>query len=330
MIRPVFTSRADYGPRMTDAAYWRPYVAAICARHGLGPCDDLRAGLPGTNVVFLVAGRYVVKLYPDLFGGAASIAVERQMYALIAQTPDIPAPALIAEGDLFDRAGGWHWPYIITQVIPGVSLGETQVSAADQLALAAWLGPVLRRVHSLPLDGAGPLAPTWDAFTDFVARQRASAAANHARWGSLPAHLLAQLDAYLPDLAELIDRSAAPVPLHCDLNRDHVLGEAIGGPWRPSGIIDFGDARVGDRMYELGALHLGLFDGDGQRLRAFLDAYGRDAWPRRDFARRAMAMALLHEFDVLGDVFQQIPAANQVASLGELAELLWGAASGPA
>jgi hygromycin-B 7''-O-kinase len=329
MERPRFTSREDYGPRFTDVAFWHPYVAAICARHGLGPCAKLRAGLPGTNPVFVVDETYAVKLYVDLFNGAASYAVERATYALIAREPGLPAPALVATGDLFDPAGGWPWPYIVTQAIPGRSLGESDVSYADRLALAAWLGPVVRRLHTLPLDPAEPLRPTWDDFATFLATQRAAAAATHARWGRLPARIIAQIDAYLPEPGELIDRSKAPALIHADLNRDHVLGEIVSGAWQPSGIIDFGDARVGDRTYELVALHLGLFDGDGRRLRTFLDAYGFDAELQRDFVRRAMTMTLLFEFDTLGEIIENMPDAAASASLEELAELLWGSVVNP-
>jgi hygromycin-B 7''-O-kinase len=322
--RPIFTSREDYGPRFTDPTFWRPYVEAICARHELGPCAELRAGLPGTNPVFIVDETYAVKLYVNLFNGAVSYPVERTTYELIARAPGLPAPALIVAGDLFDLAGGWPWPYIVTQAIPGLSLGESQVSYADRLALAAWLGPVVRRIHALPLDEAGPLRRTWGDFAAFLAAQRAAAAATHARWGRLPARLVAQIDDYLLDVDELIDRTEPPALIHADLNRDHVLGEMVDGAWRPSGVIDFGDVKIGDRMYELVALHLGLFDADRRLLRAFLDTYGFDAALRRDFVRRAMAMTLLFEFDTLGEIVESVPSAAAAASLEELAELLWG------
>lgn len=111
--------------------------------------------------------------------------------------------------------------------------------------------------------------------------------------------------------------------LHCDLNADHVLGSFEGERWHPAGIIDFGDAMVGDRLYEFVALHLGLFRGDKRLLRTFLDDYGFDAALRRDFVRRAMGMTLLHEFNVLSSVLPAFPEAGRVASLAELATLLW-------
>jgi hygromycin-B 7''-O-kinase len=322
MERPRFISHVDYGPRFTDVDFWRPYVAAICARHGLGPCAELRAGLPGTNPVFVVDETYVVKLYVHLFDGARSYPVERAAYELIARRPGLPAPALIASGDLFDPAGGWPWPYIVTQAISGRSLGESQLNDADRLAVAAWLGPAVRGIHALPLDDAGPLRAAWDDFAAFLAAQRAAATATHAGWGRLPSRLVAQIDTYLS--GELLNRSAPPVLIHADLNRDHVLGELMHGVWRPRGIIDFGDARVGDRMYELVALHLGLFDADGRLLRTFLEAYGFDDQLRHDFVRRAMAMTLLFEFNTLGEILQHMPDAAEASNLEELAELLWG------
>jgi hygromycin-B 7''-O-kinase len=139
----------------------------------------------------------------------------------------------------------------------------------------------------------------------------------------LPERLIAQLDAYLPPPADLVDRTEPPRVLHCDLNADHLLGAFEGERWRPVGIIDFGDAMVGDRMYELVALHLGLFRCDKRLLRAFLDDYGFDAGLRRDFARRALSMTLLHQFDVLSDVLARFPGAADSDDLAGLAALMW-------
>lgn len=321
--RPSFATRQEYSRCFTDPSYWHAYVAAICARHALGQCMTVRAGFPGTNPVFIVDEQYVVKLYTDLFGGERSYHIEREVYRLIAAKSDLPAPALLATDNLFDAQGGWLWPYIVTQLIPGLSMSESVLSGADRSTTVAWLGPVMHRIHSLPLQEAGSLAPKWEAFVQFLATQRAEATANHTRWGVLPAHLVAQIDSYVPALAELIDETEAPALLHCDLNSDHVLGERTSGRWQPSGIIDFGDARVGDRIYEVVALHLGLCDGDRQLLRTFLEAYGFDGALQRDFVRRAMSMTLLFEFNVCSHIFKNSPAAASASTLEELAALLW-------
>ncbi len=322
MIRPYFADRAAYAALFTNTAYWHAYVVAICARHGL-ECHDVRAGLPGTNVVFLVDQRYAVKLYSNLFGGSYSFAAERECYAMIAAAQAIAAPALIASGELFDSTGGWPWPYLVTSLLPGMSLGESAtLPDSNQLALATWLGIFLQRIHGLPLAQNLHLHADWGDFLAFLHHQRAHVVEQHTRWGVLPLHLIAELEHYLPPITQLVDQTHPPRLLHCDLNADHVLGEYVEGQWLPSGVIDFGDARVGAPTYELVALHLGLFRGNKTLLDAALSAYA-DPLLLVDLPRRAMAYTLLHEFNVLEGMHEQIQA---IPTLEDLAEHIWNIA----
>jgi hygromycin-B 7''-O-kinase len=324
LTRPEFATVEEYAGCFTDAGYWRPYVEVVCVRHRLGPCRRVRPGLPGTHPVFIVDGRYAVKFYTRLFGGAASFPIELDVYGLIARTPGLPAPALMASGALFTGDDGWTWPYIVTRIIRGTSIGEVEdrVAYPDKVAMSAFLGRVVRRIHSLPLASARRLRPSWENFDLFLAERRAGCV-EHARRQGMPELLVAQIDGYLPALSGLIDRTSAPHLLHCDLNADHILGYFDGGRWRPTGIIDFGDAKVGDRLYELVAIHIGLFRCDKRLLRVFLRSYGFDEALRRDFVARAMSLTLLHEFDVLAEVFGMFHAASEIKDLDELAELMW-------
>lgn len=311
---PDIPDLETYRRVFTAAAFWRPYVAAICARHDL-PSTDVRAGLPGTNPVFLVEGGCVVKLFTEFFDGARSLAAERAVYARLASDSVLAAPALIAEGELFpDRP--WRYPYLVLTLIPGQSAGESDLAPAERLALAAYVGDAVRRLHALPVDG---LAATLGDFTAFIQARRAACAADLAAWGRLPPHLIAGLDAYLPPVAEIAAWLAPPRLIHADLTRDHVLGERVDGRWTPAGIIDFGDARVGDPAYELVALHLDLFGADRSLLRAFLEHYN-GFQPGSDFVHRAMTMTLLHQFDVLCCL---PPEQLAVPDLETLAASLW-------
>jgi hygromycin-B 7''-O-kinase len=323
LTKPTYASAQDYGRRFTDAQFWQPYVEAVCARHGLS-CLELRAGLAGTNPVFVVndGGQgFVVKFFETkFFGRPETFALEQEIYGLMARAPHIPAPALLTTGSLF--ADG-DWPYMIISRIPGTSLGEVaeQVSYADKQALAQYLGRLLRHLHDLPVDGSPTLARTRAEFPQFMARQRERCSEQQREWGALPDRLIAQLDTYLLPPDQLLEPSATWRLTHCDLNHDHVLGEFVAGHWRPNGIIDFGDARIGDRMYELVALHLGLFRADKQLLRRFLQAYGFDEALQRQFVARAMTYTLLHEFNVLGEVAES--GASPVETLTALAKDLW-------
>ncbi len=323
MQKPEYHSLQDYSSLFTRVDYWRPYVEQVCARHTIA-VHGLRAGLAGTNPVFVVddgADGVVIKFFETrFFAGARSFAHERAIYALIAHERSLPAPALIAADTLF--ADG-DWPYLIISRIPGASLGEVsaQVSRADYLRLASWLGTFLRRFHALPLGQSSLLPQTEREFADFIIKQRVDCVARHRGWGVLPEHLLAELPDYLPPAEWLFEAAAAWCLIHCDLNHDHLLGEFVAGHWQPRGVIDFGDARVGDRHYELVALHLGLFRADRGLLRSFLAAYGLDAARDHHFVQRAMSYTLLHEFNVLEQIAPEMVAT--APSLAALAEQLW-------
>jgi aminoglycoside phosphotransferase (APT) family kinase protein len=326
MQPPQFTSVQEYGGQLTSVDLWRPFIERVCQRHGL-PMLDVRAGLAGTHPVFLVRNsqQYIVKFYEtQFFAGARSYHVERNLYQFLPLAISAPTPQLIASGNL-DAAG--RWPYIVTSVIPGASFGEMrhQVSYADTVALAAWLGRALRQLHSIPLD-ALPLLPDLRAdFAQFIARQYDRCLEHHQRWNTLPLHLVDQIPQYLSTHPRM-DCADTYCLIHADLTHDHVLGLVQDGHWRPTGIIDFGDAWVGDRFYELVALHFSLFQADKRLLRAFLSAYGFDTMLRERFGERAMVASLLFEFNSLGEFTAEHPELLEAATLDELATRLWAVA----
>ena len=285
----------------------------------------MRSGLAGTCPTFIVDDRWVVKFFGRLFDGAHAWMLERACALLLADAPDIPTPALLASGRLFDPPCIWSWPYLVFAFVPGVSIGEAraQLDAVEHRRVARDLGVMVRRIHaqSLPADFA--LVKTWDAYRRFLQEQRARCTQAHAAWGDLPVHLLGQIDDFLLREDDLIDASAAPHLIHADLTADHLLGEVADGRWITHALIDFGDAMVGGLEYELVALHLGMFRADKRLLAAFLDGYGLDPEQRVALPRRAMTATLLHQFNVLGESLEQHPELGQSATLDELATRLW-------
>jgi aminoglycoside phosphotransferase len=290
----------EYGARLGDAGFWEPYVAEVLARHGL-PTGPIEVGALGTMPTFLV-GRHVVKLFGELFSGRRSFAVERSAHRWLLGNRAIPSPALVAEGRLFD--GAWPWPYLVTARLGGTSWRDAGLDPRQQEQLADELGRVVRRLHDLPPPGGR----VWRR--DWLAELRAGCVDRHRGWGTLPGHLIEQIDRHL----------LAPRPLrqlvHADLHADHVFVENA----KLVGVIDWGDALIGDPYYELPALHLGSFGRSKPLLAAFLAGYGWEV--TADFARRATSMTLLHRFDVLREAGPAIDL-NALGTLDELAELLW-------
>jgi aminoglycoside phosphotransferase (APT) family kinase protein len=153
--------------------------------------------------------------------------------------------------------------------------------------VAAELGAALREIHSLDC----PDEPVWRH--DVLGELRVTSAARHRSRRILPEFLIDQIDDYLAP------PSAERCLVHADLHGDHILVR----DGHLAGIIDWGDALCGDPYCDLPALFFGTFGGGKPLLLAFLDAYG---WPvgsesgGSSFARRAMTMTLLHEFNPLG------------------------------
>lgn len=172
------------------------------------------------------------------------------------------------------------------------------------------VGRQVRRVHALPPSGVATDAdwPVLDI-------------AEAARRSSLPPHLAAQAADYVTRLRPF-DR----VFVHGDLTLRHAFVE----DGRLTGIIDWGDATVTDRHYELCQVHRAVFHCDKALLRAFLDA---SDWPAgKDFPRQALGLALYrqavglvqhHSMDVFEPVARVLPL-DDIGTLDELATELFG------
>ena len=306
-----------------DADYWRPHLERVCARHRLTTRPRLRTGLAGSFPTFIVDDRWVIKFFGRLFEGGLAFETERQLNQLITASGQIPAPALLDVGRLFPASKDWSWPYLIFEFVPGVSIGEVyaQVGFEDKLQVARWMGQITQTLHQLPPDSLSP--PLREAYHALIRAQYRRCAAIHRAAGVVPEAILRQIDAYLPPLDDLLDPARASLLIHADLTKDHLLGRLAAGRWRSHYLIDFGDAMVGDLAYELVALHLDLFDGDKRLLAAYLEAYGLDAATRRALPKRAMALTLLHRFEVLEAIYEHFPAVRAATRLEDLTGLLW-------
>jgi hygromycin-B 7''-O-kinase len=309
-----------------DADHWAPYVRWVARKH-IGIDDPtIGAGLVGTYPTFIVNDAVVVKFYGALFAGEATHAAELAVALSRPEGLAIPAPRMVAHGSLYDGQDGWRWPYIVFEFAEGVSIGEAheRVSHRDRTRIAHDVGAMARAFHDAPIPGEGPFDPTWDAYTAFLDTQRARCAENHREWGDLSAHLIEQIDDFLAPTSELVDRARPPHLIHADMTADHILGVPGDDGWRTTGLIDFGDAMVGDHLYELVALHLDMFRCDKSLLAAYLDAYGVDEDFRRSLPHRAMSTTLLHQFDVCVTLPGRVAGLDEITGLAQLADAIWG------
>jgi hygromycin-B 7''-O-kinase len=328
-----FTQPSFYTAHFMDLKVWQPYVQRVCRAHGF-TVKHIQPGLPGTYPTFIATvdaqginqgvESVVVKFFGPLFDGVGAFTIEKAVSNSLAQHPlRIHIPNILAQGQLIE-----DWNYLVFEYIPGVSFGQArrQLSARALIKLAAQLGSYLRELHDhtkrkFPVSSQLGSPIEWEKFPHFIEHQHRQCAINHKKWNDLPGQLVKQVPAYLLPLEQLVDLTAPPHLIHADLTADHVLGKVVGSDWHTLAIIDWGDARLGNILYELVALHLDLFGGDDRLLQAFLEAYQLPEFFQHEFPRKAFSMVLLHQFPMPASVYAPYQG---VASLSELAECLFG------
>ena len=306
---PADLDAAAFDAWQEQPAAWQPALQPLV--DALGGGLDQPAGT-GTVLVLLGTQR-VLKVYPPFLHDHA--AWERAVLPLLTDRLSVPTPRLM------DAGTHDGWPWLLMTRLPGVPMTGAwpALPEAGKCALLRQIGALASQVHALPVPAAlRPLAPPW---ADFVARQRAGCFARQQRTG-LPAHLLAQLEAFLD----------GPLPDDAAGNRDVVLtGEYTpmnllvdaGDGARLSGMFDFGDGLLGHRAYDwLGPLCF-LAAGQPARRLAFVQGLGLGAdWdaPQR---RQLLRLMLLHRYSCLRAQIS-LPDWQQAPTFEDLAERLWG------
>ncbi|MBM3237399.1 aminoglycoside phosphotransferase family protein [Candidatus Poribacteria bacterium] len=326
MKPPELECIEDYRQRFVDAEYWRPYVAEVCGRHSLAMRKTLpEVGIPGTYPVFIIDRRWIIKFFGRLFNGGDVFLAELDAHTSALEAGDIPVPALIAHGMLFDGNAEWSWPYMVFEFLPGESLSKvrTRVSFTNMVVIARGLGQIVSRLHSLPVPNGNFLKPNWDGYSSLLDKTRIDCAQRHRQWGDLPGLMVSQIDKFIPPIEKLVPKADTPRFLHGDLTADHVLVENVGPDWRIRALIDFGDAMVGDPLFELIALPLDLFQSDKELLKVFVQTYQPPIHLDETRAQKLMCLCLLHPFNVFSGFFAKHPEAARLTSLADFAMWLW-------
>ncbi len=290
-----FMVESHYAQVRADAEFWRPHVSEIAKRHGLsmGSTYEPTYG-NATNAVFFV-GDAIVKIYTPYFHGREAKGMEPAVLQNLALDPTIPVPKLRVSSELFAGSSDWNWPYIVMSRVPGRVL-ETDwadLSTDTRQRLLSELGAIVSKVHKVaPSAELGEIfRKVWpQGFAGFLQRQ-------------LEALQLSPELSVLPIADEIRAMQigsvgpAWPVVLHGDLEPSHVFwdGEHV------TAVIDFGDAKLGDPLYDFVALRLGMSDKRDE-LAAFSRGYGTASFSLQDGRLRLLQYAILHEWTTISDL----------------------------
>lgn len=309
-----FLVESHYASVRTNAEFWRPHVAEIARRHSLAlETFEVMRG-DATNPVFFV-GDAVVKIYTPYFHGRETKGLEPGALDALRVDSSLPVPKVLAKGELFHGSRDWNWPYIVMTRMKGRVLQEDWVTLDSSVKekLLNDLGQKLSRVHKIT--PTPELATAWKThwprgFDEFLARQMET--------------LLGHGDiALLPIADELRSISVAgmgpswPVLLHGDLEPDHLFYADD----KIVGVIDFGDAKLGDPLYDFVSVRQDMAPTAELRA-AFLEGYGLEPDREENLMKRLTLYTILHEWTTLRDVIGWTTRSG-AKSVRELGDWLW-------
>lgn len=215
---------------------WQDAIEAIRQKHGLR--GDFSQSANGSSVVFL-SEEHCIKLHPPLPGFLESHRCEAAALRSIDNQLSVPTPRLLLDDALDD------WTYLVSTRLRGRSIDAVwdELDTATRVDLATQLGHAIRELHQI---NAERLAAECDPWQEFRAHQSARGIDERRRKG-LPPERFAEVEAYLQRTGSHERSQPGSSLLHTEIGPSHVLVEA----GRVNGLIDFGDARVGDPEYDL-------------------------------------------------------------------------------
>ncbi len=299
---------AFYG-RLRKPGQWVNAINEIAREHGLaGPFSQ---STDGSTVVFL-SDQHCIKLHPPLPGFLASHQREVAALRCILGRLTIPTPELVADGEL------GAWKYFVSTRLSGRPIDAiwNDLDTEVRLRLATELGRAIQGLHQLDSDRVGQVTEPWAAFR----RSQRARCLDLEEGKGLPSARLLELESYLSRLDQLGEPSTTSSLLHTEIGPSHVLVDK----GRITGLIDFGDAMVGDPEYDLAPVGMFVTRGDSAAFRAFCLAYGldEDELANPDRPARLLRHAVLHRYGTLAWYLETL--APPSGSLDDLAAHWFG------
>lgn len=219
------------------------------------------------SVTFFINDELIVRIArrPDV---AARLDREARLLPVIAHRLPVAVPSFTHV--CRDTAGGVR--LVAYGAIGGISLSESRKRAERDGSLTQQIADVLTALHSVPVSEAAAAGAQGSGASDWRDQQSSF-------YEEIQQHIFPLLHAheqhYTRALWEsYLHRDAnfafAPVLIHRDLGPDHIFWEAESG--RLTGVIDWGDACIGDPAIDFAGLYRELSPGFSRRV---LNWYGR-------------------------------------------------------
>ncbi len=293
--------------------FWQAALTSIANQYDLSGDGWQRAAL-GRNVVFL-SEQAVIKLGPPSWKG--EMGREACALQFVCDQLPVASPRLIGDGTLSG------WDYLVQTRLPGTYLNQlwTELDSKERIAIAEQHGRLMAAIHRLPLgDVSSQLQFDW---AEMLGEQRQLYFAEMQNSG-MDERLLAQVEVYLNEADGLLAAEHSFVLLHGDLTTLNLLVEHQQDRWQITGMIDWGDVKIGPPTHEFISPGVHMYRGDRAALHAWYDGYGLTSEMRTPQLQQViMARAMLYYADGFAKRIQAVPGALECQDWSSIAQKFW-------
>ncbi|WP_291690714.1 phosphotransferase family protein [Bradyrhizobium sp.] len=250
--------------------------------HG-GVNDVYRIDLAGA------AGPLVLKIYAD--EPEWIVAKEALVAGWLGARAGLPIPRWLR---VDERRMHIPFRFALTTWLPGVTV-RSLIGTPDIDDVYRQMGALLRRLHAIPMSAYGYIVadgirrpqPTNDQYMRAAFEQALRQFREQGGEETLAQRLEEQVRSSLPTL----EHSAGPVFCHDDLQQGNVLAEHDrNGSVQLTGLIDFGNARAGDALFDLAKALFCCGHEDPRSPGPLLAGYGAIDHPEPETALRAYTL----------------------------------------
>jgi hygromycin-B 7''-O-kinase len=260
-------------------------------------------------------GDVVVKLSPPFW--QQEIPREADALRYVHRRLAVATPELLAVGEI----DAWH--YLVQARLPGMLLRSVwpTLESREKTALMHQHGALMAALHALPLQHA-PASLAFD-WSQLLAEQAADCAPAMRRAG-VAEELVFEAESYLEQAWPLLVKDTAVALLHGDLDAINLLVERQDVGWRISGLVDWGDIKVGPIAHEFISPRVHMYREEANLLLAWYAGYGLSPDQcSAQLEQNLMARTMLYYAEEFAHILGKLPGASRCRSWHEVAGRFW-------
>lgn len=296
-----------------EMSYWLPVLTCLQQAFQLnnGPWQRIAAG---ANALFQLGDEVIIKLVPPTWQQQGN--KEILIAPLLEGKLSLSTPRLIGSGTVD------NWVFVIFSRLQGISLADvwSALDIEQKLLIMGQVGQLLRELRDVTFDHDIAIRVDWQ---NYIRDLISACYARHQRNG-MPEELLAQVLPYIEGSGDLTIAAELRF-MHMDIHPWNLMAQCENGQWHLTGLLDFGDAIVGNSdRFELLTPLIFMAQGNPVLASALIESYGllKDD-EMTDLQQQLMAYALIRPASDVGFCMQYVPTTGPRETWAQIARQMF-------